>query len=134
MRSRRRTLLPLILAVVALPLVEARAADRQTLQEFLERLKRMRDGVRAEISGTAEQIWAAIAMEAQVRREKGCEEQRDKLIALGAEATPLLVDKLEPGANATDAQKLASLYLAQALAAIPTRAVTDALIAILKDG
>src|SRR5690349_15358694 len=107
---------------------------RQTLQEFLQHLKEMRDGVQGQLAVSVGDILRALDLEAQVRRIPGCESQREKLVALGAEAAPLLVDRLEPGTNATDAQKLASSFVAQALVAMPTKVITDKLFALLKDG
>lgn len=128
----------LLFLLAAPALAEARGEDpkkpRQTLQEFLEHLKQMRDGVQGQLSVVAAEILRALELEAQVRRIAGCEAQRDKLVALGAEAAPLLVDKLEPGQTATDAQKLVSSFVAQALVAIPTKVITEKLFAILKDG
>lgn len=122
-----------VLAQTETPKAEPRK-PRETLQQFLERLRGLRDGVQTQLSGAVADALRVLEMEAQVRRLPGCEEQQKKLAALGSEAAPLLVDKIEPGPNATDAQKLVAQYVAQALAANPTPSITDKLLAVLKDG
>jgi len=109
-------------------------APRETLQQFLERLRGLRDGVQTQLAGSVADALRVLEMEAQVRRLPGCEDQKERLVALGAEAAPLLVDRIDPGANGTDAQKLVAQYVAQALAGIPTPSITDKLLAVLKDG
>lgn len=133
--------LALALAVSASVPAPARADDsarkpgeRETLQQFLERLKTLRDGVQTQISGTVDQILKDLEMEATVRRIPGLETQRDKLIALGTEVAPLLAPKLDPGANSLDPQKLVAQYIAQALAARPTPTITDTLLETLRTG
>lgn len=113
---------------------DGKPQKRETLQEFLERLKQLRDGVQTQLSGSVNDIVRALEMEAQVRRLPGCDAQREKLVALGAEAAPLLVGRIDPGANANDAQKLSAQYIAQALAGLPTPSITDALLAVLESG
>lgn len=139
----RCALLALTAALAAaLPLATRAAAEdparkpgeRETLQQFLERLRSLRDGVQNQLAGTVEQILKDLEMEATVRRIPGLEAQRDKLVALGAEIAPLLASKLDPGANSTDPQKLVAQYIAQALAALPTPTITDALLETLRTG
>jgi tetratricopeptide (TPR) repeat protein len=136
-----RRFLPLALAL-AFPLAAHTPADdparkpgdRETLQQFLARLKTLRDGIQTQIAGTVEQILKDLEMEATVRRIPGLEAQRDKLIALGTEVAPLLAGKLDPGVNSNDPQKLVAQYVAQALAARPTPTITDALLETLRTG
>lgn len=138
-RSQARTLV-LVLALAPLVHAQEAAGDgktpqrRETLQEFLERLKGLRDGVQTQLSGSVDEIVRALEMEAAVRRLPGCEAQEARLRALGPEAAPLLVGRIDPGANATDPQKLSAQYIAQALAAVPTPSITNELLAVLQNG
>jgi len=133
MRTPALLLVTLLLAAPA-PAQLPKPGERETLQQFLERLRQMRDGVQTQLATQVDQVLSDMEMEAQVRRISGLEEQRDKLIALGAEAAPLLVKRLDPGASGTDGQKLLAQYVALALAARPSRSITDALLEHLRTG
>src|SRR5262245_14669180 len=85
------------------PAPAPKPGERETLQQFLERLRALRDGVQSQLATQVDAVLSDMEMEARVRRLPGMEEQKEKLVALGAEAAPLLVKHLEPGASGSDA-------------------------------
>lgn len=112
----------------------AKKGERESLQEFLERLRRLQQGLLSGLKANVEQALRALETEAKTRRIEGLEEARLRLVALGAESAPLLVDRIDPGAAADDTQKLVAQYVTAALVELPTRATTQRLAEIARSG
>ena len=75
---------------------------RLSLQDLLARRKKMRDERVGELKGSVDQILRALDSEAATHRQAGLAEQKDRLVALGSECAPLLVDAIDPGENPDD--------------------------------
>jgi tetratricopeptide (TPR) repeat protein len=109
-------------------------SGRQSLQELLARLKRMRDDRAGELRGSVEQILRAMETEAETHHLPGLAEQKGRLLALGPESAPLLVDRIDPGDKPTDAARLLAIYVTQALVEQPSPAITARLVEIARLG
>lgn len=125
--------------VTALALAAPRGDDgpkreRETLQQLLERLRKLRDGAQGELASTLDPLLAALDADAQVRRIQAMESTRDKLIALGSEVVPRLLPLIDPGPSGGDAEKLRARYATEVLVALPSRSITDALVDVLRGG
>lgn len=108
--------------------------DRETLQQLLERLKKLRDGAQGELANAVDPLLAAFDSDAQVRRIQGLEATRDKLIALGSEVVPRVLPLIDPGSAGGDAEKLRARFATDVLVALPTRAITDKLVDVVRGG
>lgn len=107
---------------------------RESLQEFLQHLKSHQLGQSAQLRGSLDTLLKTMESDALARRMDALEQSRGKLVALGSEAVPLLLDALDPGAEATDAQKLRALYVVRALQDLATTAATDRLVQLAQTG
>jgi len=140
MRSLPAFALPLLaaglLASASDPRSERKQEDppRQTLQELLVRLRQMRDDRLGELRADVDAVLRAIEIEAQTHHVAGLEEQKKRLVALGPEVAPLLVDLIDPGEAAEDAVILRAAIVADALAEQPSPAITARLVEIAKGG
>lgn len=124
-----------LLLALALPAhASARAPERGSLEELLERLRTQRDGVQGELRSRVVELHAALEEPARTNDRARLDELRAMLVALGPESAPLLVERIDPGASATEAEALRARVVAEALRALESRAVTDALLAIARDG
>lgn len=145
-RGFRRAALLLLLALpaAALPSGGARAGDgsgspkqespRLSLQELLARLRKMRDDRVGELRSSVEQVLRALDLEAQTHRTAGLAEQKDRLVALGAECAPILVESIDPGENPDDAARLRAGAITQALVEQPSPVITARLAEIARTG
>src|SRR5260221_3244068 len=122
------------LVVLAAPFGPARAGDahqdapkRESLQQFLGHLKSHQLGQANQLRTGLETLLKTMDSDALARRLEALEQSRVRLVALGPEAAPLLLEQLDPGSDATDAQKLRSLYIVGALQELPSPAATDRL-------
>ena len=129
------------LLLAALPFGSARADEprqdppkRESLQQFLEHLKTHQLGLSTQLRTGLEALLKSMESDALARRLDALEQSRTRLVALGQEAAPLLVDALDPGTEATDAQKLRSLYLVRALQDLASPATTDRLVKMAQTG
>jgi tetratricopeptide (TPR) repeat protein len=112
----------------------ARRDQRESLQEFLVRLRAHRDGLISELRNGVDAILRTMDLEAQSHHVEGLADGKTRLVALGPECATLLVPQIDPGANASDAAKLRAAYVTQALVELAARAVTNDVIAIARDG
>ena len=110
------------------------APHRESLEQFLKRLRELRDGRLQTLSSGVEALLHNMEADAMARKLEALSEDRARLVALGAEAAPLLIDHIDPGMGGTDAAKLRSIYIAQALRELSTRAVTQRLIELSQAG
>jgi len=109
----RRPVPLLVLLLALLPLGRSVAGEtrqeppkRESLQQFLEHLKSHQLGQSAQLRSGLETLLKTMDSDALARRLDALEQSRTRLVALGPEAAPLLLESLDPGAEATDAQKL----------------------------
>jgi hypothetical protein len=107
---------------------------RLSLQDLLARMKKMRDERVGELKGSVDQILRALDTEAQTHRQAGLSEQKDRLVALGSECAPLLVDAIDPGENPDDTARLRALTITQALVEQRSPAITARLVEIARTG
>src|SRR5258706_8501389 len=124
-----------ILLAAATPLGAAFGGDtrqdppkRESLQQFLEHLKSHQLGLSAQLRTGLETLLKTMDSDALARRLDALEQSRARLVALGPEAAPLLLEELDPGSDATDAQKLRALYVVRALQDLASPAATDRLL------
>jgi hypothetical protein len=111
-----------------------RPQQRESLQEFLMRLRAHRDGVINEMKSGVDAILRTMDLEAQSSHAEGLADGKARLVALGPECAPLLVDQIDPGDKAADGVKLRSAYVTQALVELAPRAITRAVIDIAQKG
>src|SRR5690349_11214800 len=104
----RRSVRALIVAAVPLALLLAAREVREhdTLQDLLQRLRANRDGVVNEMRSSVDSVLATMEEDATSRSLDAPGSARKSLVAMGPEVATLLVDKLDPGAKCTDAQRL----------------------------
>jgi HEAT repeat protein len=129
------------LLVAATPLGASTGGDtkqdppkRESLQQFLEHLKTHQLGLSAQLRNGLESLLKAMDADALARRLEALDQSRARLVALGPEAAPLLLEELDPGTDATDAQKLRALYVVRALQELATPAATDRLVQLAQTG
>src|SRR5258706_552148 len=108
--------------------------SRLTLQELLARMKKMRDDRVGELRGSVEQILRTLELEAQTHRSAGLVEQKDRLVALGAECAPILVESIDPGESPDDTARLRAGTITQALVEQRSPVVTARLVEIARTG
>jgi HEAT repeat protein len=130
-----------LLLCCALPLRSAAAGEtrqdppkRESLQEFLRNLRSRQLGSTSQLRGGLESLLKTMESDALARRLEALDQSRGRLVALGPEAAPLLLEELDPGVDATDAQKLRALYLVRALQELASPATTDRLIQLAQAG
>lgn len=116
-----------------LPAQDKRPA-RESLEAFLKRLRAISAAQSVGLSANLNEILVRLEQDALARRTDALERGREQLIALGAEAAPLLAEKLDPGAQATDAQKLVSQTVRRALFELRSPAVTPRLLQLAQAG
>jgi tetratricopeptide (TPR) repeat protein len=136
---RPPSLAPLLLAAALT--APARAGEtqqdppkRESLQQFLEHLKSHQLGQSAQLRSGVDALLKTMENDATARRLEALEQASSKLVALGPEAAPLLLEQLDPGPEATDAQKLRSQYVVRALQQLASPAATDRLVQLAQSG
>ena len=107
---------------------------RESLQQFLEHLKSHQLGSSAQLRTGLDSLLKTMDADALARRLEALEQSRARLVALGQEAAPLLLEELDPGTDATDAQKLRALYVVRALQELASPAATDRLVQLAQTG
>ncbi|MBL8857775.1 MAG: tetratricopeptide repeat protein [Planctomycetes bacterium] len=129
---------PLFLAFAAVTLFTSAPAaptiGRESLQELLTRLRGYRDSIVDNMRGDVDRLIAAMDAAAIPRDLEALESARKALVALGPECALLLVDRIDPGAQGTDADKLRAQYVMLTLMDLKTRAATTRLIEIAQTG
>jgi tetratricopeptide (TPR) repeat protein len=101
---------------------------RESLEAYLKRLRAVQASQSVGLSASLTEILVRLEQDALARRTEALDRGREQLIALGAEAAPLLVEKLDPGAQASDAQKLVAQTVRRALFELRSSAVTPRLV------
>lgn len=104
---------------------------RESLEEFLERARRERDAIHKRLQGDVD------ALVSQIEASTDAKELRElveRTVALGQEATPLLVRHLDPGEAALDKDRSRAKQVAQALARMDTSPILADLVGLLGRG
>ena len=137
-QARTALVLPILAALLlGAPVASAASGEdpeRQSLQELLVRLRQLRDDRLGELRADVDAVLRAIEIEAQTHHSSGLEEQKRRLVALGPEVAPLLVECIDPGEGAEDPAILRSATIAAALAEQPSPAITGRLLEIARNG
>lgn len=107
---------------------------RESLQEYLLRLRQQRDQILGAMQGQIEGLIEDLEGHATARDIEGMDAARAKLVQLGPEAAPLLVTKLDPGTSPTDPQRLRAGAIALVLADVQARSITTKLLEIAQGG
>lgn len=133
LRRPTRTLLAAA-GLLLLSLSAGQVREHDTLQDLLQRLRANRDTIVDEMRTNVEGVLAQMEQDATSRDLDALEGERKSLFAMGPEVATLLVDKLDPGTQSTDAQKLRSQYIALVLAELKSRAILQRVIEIAQSG
>ena len=107
---------------------------RATLQDLLLRLRKERDDHQGQLTASVEQVLRTLDLEIQTKRPAGVGEQRAKLVALGPECAPILVERIDPGEKADETARVRASTIAQALVEQPSPAITGRLVALARTG
>ncbi|MBL8862625.1 MAG: HEAT repeat domain-containing protein [Planctomycetes bacterium] len=122
----------LALLLLAAPL--GAREERESLQAYLQRLRQQRDALLGAMQGEVQGYVRDLEGHALSRNLDGIEAARIKLVQLGAEAAPLLVERIDPGTSPSDAERLRSSSIAQVLADLRAASVTTRLVEIAQQG
>ncbi|MFN0242678.1 MAG: tetratricopeptide repeat protein [Planctomycetota bacterium] len=135
---RIRGALALALLAAITPIAHGAAPEdaprRESLQRFLARLRQDRTGLLTSMKSSVDAALRTLETEAQTKRPQGLEDAQTRLVALGVESAPLLVEHIDPGEKADDTAKLRAAHVASALARMPTRAITAQLLSLARTG
>jgi tetratricopeptide (TPR) repeat protein len=113
------------------PVSSGADVGRQSLEELLERARAARAEAHKRLEGDIE----ALAKEIEAGpAPRELATRIERLVALGPEATPLIVRRIDPGTPGTDKERLRALQFSNALARMDTSAVTTELLETLKGG
>ena len=104
---------------------------RQSIEDVLERARAARAEVHKRLSGDVEALAKEIEAGPSPRE---LATKLERLVALGTEATPLIVRGIDPGSPGTDKERLRALQFSNALARMDTSAVTSELLEVLRGG
>lgn len=114
--------------------VPASADDDLSLEALLERYRsqqqRLFDTYRVEVESVADAIEVVKGRD----RTRELEKLRGRLLALGPQATPLLVPYIDPGLKASDGEKRRAGQITEVLLQLSTRAVTPQVVDLLEKG
>ncbi len=106
-------------------------APRESFEEFLARAKSQRDALQAKLGAQVKERVAALEPPDKAVKPEAAEKALSDLVALGSEATPLIVPYLDPGAAPGDREHYRSMRVAVALSRMDTTPVLDSLLAAL---
>lgn len=113
---------------------ERLAEDRESLQSYLLRLRQQRDQILGAMQGQVQGLIEDLEGHATARNLEGMDVARAKLVQLGPEAAPLLVEHIDPGTSPTDPQRLRASSIALALAEMQAASITAKLLEIVQSG
>ena len=98
--------------------------SRDSLQAYLLRLRQQRDQILGAMQGQVQGLIEDLEGHATARNLEGMDVARGKLVQLGPEAAPLLVEHIDPGTSPTDPQRLRASSIALALAEMQAASIT----------
>lgn len=107
---------------------------RESLQSLLLRLRHQRDLILGAMQGEVTARIEDLEGHATARDLEGMDAARAKLVQLGPEAAPLLVEHIDPGTSPTDPQRLRAMAIAQVLAELQARSITTKLLEVVQGG
>ena len=110
------------------------AEDRDSLQSYLQRLRLQRDQILGAMQDRVQGLVEDLEGHATARNIDGLDAARAKLLQLGPEVAPLLVEHIDPGTSPTDPQRLRASSIALVLADLQARAITARLLEIVQAG
>jgi tetratricopeptide (TPR) repeat protein len=122
------------LAVLAVLAPASHADEPGSLEDFLSRARAEREKVQAALKGPVEAIVRELEATDRNTNAKRLRELVDRAVALGPDATPLLVEFIDPGDAALDGERWRATQVATALSRMDTTPVTARLLALLRDG
>ena len=137
--SRIATLLAaLLVALAASPAaaLEQDGSDRESLEAYLERARARRAERHEVLRGRVEghlTVLQELAAKRSTRSARVREVVAD-IVALGSEATPLLVAHIEPGVAPSDVESFCAQQVSLALIQMPDGAIVDQLLSMLRSG
>ena len=125
-----------VLALWLIPATPAPQApdERASLEELLERARARREELHARLRDEVQTVIAVIDKEPLPATTQKRALLASDLIALGTEATPILMRWSDPGVAPEDRDRFRCVVVVQALARMDTRPVTDALLDLLEKG
>ncbi len=129
-----RWTLPLAAAWVLSSYLFASAPDgegRRSLEELLLEARERRAATQTQLRQQLDGLLAEMAPSNRTPTPPELAVLVERVVKLGPEATPLLVERLDCGAGATENEKLRARELANALARMDTTAITADLLALL---
>lgn len=108
--------------------------ERQSLEELLERLRREREERLAELRGVVHDLAAELDRVAAQPSSRAEARLRQRIVALGPDATPLLVAWIDPGPSASEAAVRRARIVTEALLEMDCGAVERELFERLSQG
>ena len=118
----------------ASPCLVTEQDERESLQEFLDRMRKKQEAVFASLRGRVDDLLSDIDEAIDNNSAKDLVKARRALIALGPEIAPMLVEEIDPGRAPDRKPRERSQNVSWALRELPTRAITDRLLEIAKRG
>lgn len=107
------------------------ADGRRSLEDLLLEARERRAAAQAQLRVQLDGILAEMAPENRTPTPAEFATLVERIVKLGAESTPLLVERLDCAEGATENEKLRARELANALARMDTTAITSELLALL---
>jgi tetratricopeptide (TPR) repeat protein len=124
----------LLLLCLACPRLQAPEGKRESLQEFLARARAQRELVQARLRDQVQSLVKRVEeLPMPVPRDQK-EAWLAEVVALGPEATPLLVAWIDPGEAGLDRERFRATQIALALARLDTQPITGELLRIAQTG
>jgi len=112
----------------------ATGQERESLEQLLERSRREMEATQARLSGVVVELVDQLEKMDRIARRKREAAVVDRMVALGSEATPLLVAYLDPGASEEEPVAYRAGRVADALERMDVAPIQADLVAVLKTG
>jgi len=132
--SPRTLIQALIGLTLALAPAFAQDGDRESLEEFLRRARREQAAINERLGTQVKALLERLESIAEDRTGKALVETRGKLLALGDECAPLLVDAIDAGSVARPSQRFRARQTALVLAQLDSSSITDQLLTMVRQG
>lgn len=110
------------------------AAEELSLEELLARYKAERERLFESYRGRINALVADIETAYETGKKKRLAGFRDSLLEMGPGSAPLLVDLIDAGVNASEAQRGRARQITLVLAQLSTRAITSELLELFEKG
>jgi tetratricopeptide (TPR) repeat protein len=119
---------------LAPPTCAAQSGERESLEDFLERARAERALLHARLQGEVDQLVVELEGLDRLSRRRKAKGIVQSMVALGPNATPLLVEHIDPGTSATDKKSYRAGRVSDALEQMNVSPITAALIRVLQTG